>query len=84
MDHEETIQFMREVAYDLNRAGMSDKGGFGVLIKTVGNNCLGYSCDIICEGNGGDQNQFDILIDERIPNWGEVEEVTVRECEIVR
>ena len=41
MDPEETIQFMREVAYDLNRAGMSDKGGFGVLIKTVGNNCLG-------------------------------------------
>ena len=84
MDPEETIQFMREVAYDLNRAGLSDRGGFGVLIKTVGNNCLGYSCDIICEGHGNDQNQYDILIDERIPNWGEVEEVTVRECEIVR
>ena len=84
MDQEETIQFMREVAYDLNRANLSSKGGFGVLIKTEGNNCLGYSCDIICEGNGGDQNQFDILIDETIPNWGEVDEVTVRVCEIIR
>jgi len=83
MDHEETIQFMREVAYDLNRLGISDKGGFGILIKTTGNNCLGYSCDIICEGNGNDQNQYDILIDERIPNWAEVSQVTVRECEII-
>ena len=84
MDPEETIQFMKEVAFDLNQLGISDKGGFGVLIKTVGNNCLGYSCDIICEGNGGDQNQYDILIDERIPQWSEVDEVTVRQCEIIR
>lgn len=84
MDHEETIQFMKEVAFDLNRMNFSDKGGFGVLIKTIGNNCLGYSCDIICEGNGGDQNQYDILIDEAIPAWNEVSEVTVRPCEIIR
>jgi hypothetical protein len=84
MDHEELIQFMREVAFDLNRANLSDKGGFGLAIKTIGNNCLGYSCDIICEGHGNDQNQYDILIDESIPNWAEVEEVAVRVCEIVR
>jgi hypothetical protein len=85
MDHEETIQFMKEVAFDLNQSVFSDKGGFGVLIKTSGNNCLGYSCDIICEGNGPDQNQFDILIDESIPNWGEVGEgLVVRECEIIK
>lgn len=84
MDHEENIQFMKEVAYDLNRANLSDRGGFGLAIKTIGNNCLGYSCDIICEGHGNDQNQYDILIDELIPNWGEVAEVTVRECEIIR
>ena len=84
MDHEEMIQFMREVAYDLNRLGISDKGGFGLAIKTIGNNCLGYSCDIICEGHGNDQNQYDILLDESIPQWLEVGEVTVRYCEIVR
>ena len=85
MDHEELIQFMKEVAYDLNQAIGSDKGGYGLLRKDVGNNCLGYSCDIICEGNGNDQNQFDILIDERIPNWGEVGEgIVVRECEIIK
>lgn len=84
MDHEELIQFMREVAYDLNQLGISDKGGFGLAIKTIGNNCLGYSCDIICEGHGNDQNQYDILIDESIPNWAEVGDVAVRECEIVR
>jgi hypothetical protein len=84
MDPEELVQFMREVAFDLNRANLSDKGGFGLAIKTVGNNCLGYSCDILCEGHGNDQNQYDILIDETIPNWLEVEEVTVRECEIIR
>ena len=84
MDHEETIQFMREVAYDLNRMEISDKGGFGLAVKTTGNNCFGYSCDIICEGHGNDQNQYDILLDERIPQWLEVAEVTVRECEIIR
>ena len=84
MDHEETIEFLREVAYDLNRANLSDRGGFGLAIKTEGNNCLGYSCDIICEGHGNDQNQYDILIDEAIPNWGEVTNVTVRQCEIIR
>ena len=84
MDHEEQIQFMREVAFDLNRAGLSDRGGFGILIKNEGNNCLGYSCDIICEGHGNDQNQYDILIDESIPNWAEVDNPTVRPCEIIR
>ena len=85
MDHDETIQFMKEVAYDLNQLGISDKGGFGLLIKNIGNNCFGYSCDIICEGNGNDQNQYDILIDESIPNWAEVGDgLVVRQCEIIR
>lgn len=85
MDHEELIQFMKEVAFDLNRAIGSDKGGYGLLRKDVGNNCLGYSCDIICEGNGNDQNQFDILRDESEPQWSEVGEgIVVRECEIIK
>ena len=85
MDHDETIQFMKEVAFDLNQLGISDKGGFGLLIKTIGNNCLGYSCDIICEGNGPNQNQYDILRDESEPQWSEVGDgLVVRECEIIR
>ena len=84
MDHEEVVEFLREVAYDLNQTGISDHGGFGILVKTTGNNCGGYSCDIICEGNGPDQNQYDILIDDVIPNWGDVENPTVRPCEIIK
>jgi hypothetical protein len=84
MDHEEVIDFLREVAYDLNQTGISDHGGFGILVKDTGNNCLGYSCDIICEGNGSDQNQYDVLIDDVIPNWADVENPTVRPCEIIR
>jgi len=84
MDHEEAIDFLREVAYDLNQTGISDHGGFGLLLKNTGNNCLGYSCDIICEGNGPDQNQYDVLIDDRVPNWAEVQNPTVRPCEIIR
>jgi hypothetical protein len=84
MDHEEVVEFLREVAYDLNRLGISDHGGFGILVKNTGNNCGGYSCDIICEGNGGDQNQYDILIDDTIPTWNDVENPTVRPCEIIR
>jgi hypothetical protein len=83
MDHEETVEFMKEVAYDLNQTGISDHGGFGILVKTVGNNCNGYSCDIICEGHGSDQNQYDILIDDAIPNWAQVDNPTVRPCEII-
>jgi len=84
MDHEEVVEFLREVAYDLNQAGIGDHGGFGILVKDSGNNCSGYSCDIICEGNGGNQNQYDILIDDRIPTWSEVSNPTVRPCEIIR
>jgi hypothetical protein len=83
MDHEEVVDFLREVAYDLNQTGISDHGGFGILVKDTGNNCNGYSCDIICEGNGSDQNQYDILIDDVIPNWADVENPTVRPCEII-
>jgi hypothetical protein len=76
---------MKEVAYDLNQLDISDKGGFGVLVKDIGNNCLGYSCDIICEGNGGNQNQFDILRDESEPQWSEVGDgLVVRFCEIIK
>ena len=45
-----------------NAAGVSG-GPFGILEKASGNNCGGYSCDIICSGQGNAQKQWDVLID---------------------
>jgi hypothetical protein len=83
MDHHEVVDFLREVAYDMNRAYPGAE--FGILVKTTGNNCDGYSCDIICDGNGADQTQYDILIDDTFPNWAEVGDgATIRPCEVIR
>jgi hypothetical protein len=81
VDEEEIVELLREIAYDMNQAF---GGEFGLLVKTSGNNCEGYSCDIICEGNGNDQNQYDILINDEIPAWNEVSNPTVRPCEVIR
>jgi len=65
----ELIALTKAVAKDLNRAGI-EGGPFGALRKVAGNNCEGYSCDIICAGQGGDQVQYDFLIADEIPVWG--------------
>jgi hypothetical protein len=65
-DHE---LFLKRVARDFNIAGVPG-GPWGVLAKTAGHNCNGYSCDILCTGQGGSQLQFDVLVDDRIPVWG--------------
>lgn len=83
--HDELPEFLRKVAYDLNRAGMEHRP-YGVLIKTTGNNCHGYSCDIICSGQGSGQRQWDVLIDEdeaQIPVWNRVGDSVARACEFV-
>jgi hypothetical protein len=67
--HGQLEVFLFDVAIDLNRAGVPG-GPYGRLRKTSGNNCNGYSCDIICSGQGSRQRQHDILIDERFPIWG--------------
>jgi len=72
------------VAKELNRAGVPG-GPFGILRKIVGNHCLGYSCDIICAGNGSGQRQYDYLINDRIPTWGAPKtgsDIRVDVCEI--
>jgi hypothetical protein len=70
LDHnkEALYTLMKDVAWDFNRAGVAG-GPWGILRKQSGNNCFGYSCDIICRGQGSDQEQFDILLDENIPYW---------------
>ncbi len=65
----EHAALVKAVAKELNRAGWPG-GPFGALVKIVGNNCEGYSCDIICAGQDGDQDQYDFLIDDHFPVWG--------------
>jgi hypothetical protein len=84
MNDGETVDFLRSSARDLNTAGISG-GRFGILVKTAGSNCNGYSCDIICSGQGGNQRQWDVLIDSGRGGvtWHEVGSgLTVRPCEI--
>lgn len=70
MSKDQLEQVMRGVARDFNRTGVPEDHPWGVLQKTAGNNCNGISCDIICSGNGGVQDQYDVLIDESVPVFG--------------
>lgn len=84
--HDELPEFLAKVAYDLNAAGM-EHAPYGRLIKDTGNNCHGYSCDIICAGQGSGQRQWDVLIDEdeaQIPVWNRVGASVSRPCEAVQ
>jgi hypothetical protein len=65
---DERVLWLKRVARDFNVAGIPG-GPFGVLWKRSGNNCGGYSCDIICSGQGNRQVQYDILVDDEIPVW---------------
>lgn len=72
MDKGQILQFLRSVAQSLNRNGIGG-GPFGILRKESGNQCGGYSCDIICAGQGSSQRQHDVLGDvegAQSPGWG--------------
>jgi hypothetical protein len=85
MGEGELVAFLRAVARDLNAAGIGG-GPFGILVKDSGHNCHGYSCDIICAGQGGNQRQWDVLGDAegaQSPGWsGPLPTIVVRPCEI--
>jgi hypothetical protein len=86
MNSGQVVAFLKSVADSLNRNGISG-GRFGLLIKESGNQCGGYSCDIICSGNGGAQRQWDVLSDvegSQGAMWGELDRshIQVRTCEI--
>jgi hypothetical protein len=71
MGSSDLVAFLRGSARDLNTAGIGG-GPFGILRKSGGRNCGGYSCDIICAGQGTGQRQWDVLIDvtgAQIPAW---------------
>jgi len=81
---DELPEFLRAVAFDLNRAG-HEWAPYGRLLKDTGNNCHGYACDIICSDKGM-HRQWDILQDEdelQGPKWDRVGEPTPRPCEVV-
>lgn len=71
MSSSEMVTFLRGVARDLNAAGIGG-GPYGLLRKSGGSNCGGYSCDIICAGQGTSQKQWDVLGDAdgaQTPAW---------------
>jgi hypothetical protein len=86
MSHEQLVTFLRASARDINRSG-SAGGPWGLLVKTSGANCNGYSCDILCMGNGSGQVQRDVLLDSegsQVPFWGgpiDPAVMAVRTCE---
>src|SRR5262245_1836555 len=71
MTHEQILMFEKSVGSDLNKSAIGG-GPYGLLRKSVGQVCNGYSCDIICSGSGGGQMQWDILYDSdgvQTPIW---------------
>jgi hypothetical protein len=73
MNAEETVEFLKRSAESLNRNEIPG-GPYGVLQKQTGTHCSGYSCDIICAGQGAAQQQRDVLLDTdgaQDPVWGE-------------
>jgi hypothetical protein len=71
MSHGHMAAFMKSVAQSLNRNGVGG-GPYGVLRKQSGTNCNGYSCDVICAGQGNSQRQWDVLGDidgAQSPGW---------------
>jgi hypothetical protein len=85
MESAQLVTFLRVIASGLNASGIP-RGPYGVLLKPGGHNCGGYSCDVICSGQGGAQRQYDVLIDgdgAQIPTWGEIPQIRADFCEIV-
>jgi hypothetical protein len=72
MDTGQLLAFVRASAQSLNRNAISG-GPYGILRKSGGMSCGGYSCDILCAGQGTDQRQHDVLSDAegaQIAGWG--------------
>jgi hypothetical protein len=87
MSSGEIVQFLSNVASSLNKNGISN-GPFGILRKTGGHQCNGWSCDIVCSGQGNGQKQWDVLSDAegaQAPVWSgpfTVPNIRIDLCEI--
>jgi hypothetical protein len=86
MSHGQMNQLLIAITRSLNRNGIGG-GPFGILRKQSGTNCNGYSCDVICAGQGGSQRQWDVLGDiegDQSPGWGgpNTDGIRVDLCEV--
>jgi hypothetical protein len=87
MSPDQLVVFEKAVASDLNKSSIGG-GPYGLLRKTAGANCGGYSCDIICAGDGNGQRQWDILGDSdgaQTPAWNgpnTVPNIRVDRCDV--
>lgn len=72
MSSSQLVEFLRASARALNRNGIGG-GPWGILRKINGANCNGWSCDIVCAGQGTSQRQTDVLGDAdgaQVAGWG--------------
>ena len=87
MSSGQIVDFLRATARSLNANGISGRP-FGVLRKGSGSSCSGYACDIVCSGQGGGQQQWDVLSDaegSQAPTWDgphSGSQIRVDACEI--
>src|SRR4051812_33947657 len=87
MSSSQTVSFLQSSARSLTANGIGG-GPFGLLRKAGGTSCNGYSCDIICSGQGSSQRQWDVLGDAegaQVPSWNgpsTVPNIRVDVCEI--
>ena len=87
MSSSQIVDFLRASAASLNRNNISG-GPYGILRKSGGHQCGGYSCDILCAGHGQGQRQHDVLADAesaQVPGWGgamTVPNIRIDTCEI--
>lgn len=71
MSATDTVNFLISSTHSLASNNIGG-GPFGLLRKTGGSSCNGYSCDIICSGSGNNQKQWDVLGDAegaQTPAW---------------
>jgi hypothetical protein len=82
----DVVPLLRAIVARLNAAAIPG-GPYGILEKTSGTNCDGFSCDIVCTGQGPAQKQWDVLGDvdgpgrPARPTWdGPLATIVVRRC----
>ena len=87
MSATDTVNFLISSTHSLASNGIGG-GPFGLLRKTGGSSCNGYSCDIICSGSGSSQKQWDVLGDAegaQTPAWNgpsTVPNIRIDTCDI--
>ena len=68
MSRTDIVNFLGATATDLNTHHIPG-GPFGILPKTSGNQCNGYSCDIICNGNAQGWDVLGDVDNAQTPQW---------------